>query len=270
MRNSTPLFKGIVAALALTAASSASFASVIFKDGFETGNLSFTSGGAKWTDWPDVTVSNTQKRTGSNAAKFHFGNWAELRFDLGRLYPDVWMSFSLYVPANYTHRVGGDGPNNKFLRVWATDYANTEKIGYSTWPSSGNSDLQADWDTGGAGIGPKGSGTSNFISAADKGKWMTVKIYIKAGTSATAKGTMKLWKNGALVIDDSNTVNNFNANETHGYRYGYLLGAANSGYADSTDFFIDDVVFATTEGDLTGTVVSPPNAPSLSVQPVAQ
>jgi hypothetical protein len=268
MSNSTRLFKGIVAAMALTAASTASFASVIFKDGFETGNLSFTSGGAKWTDWPDVTVSTTQKRTGSYAAKFHFGNWAELRFDLGQLYSEVWISYSLYIPTNYTHRVGGDGPNNKFLRIWGNDYADIEKVGYSTWPSSGNSDLQADWDTG-TGIGPKGSGTSNFISAADKGKWMTVKIYIKSVT-ASAKGSMKLWKNGVLLIDDSNAVSNYTAGNAHAYRYGYLLGAANSGFADSTDLFIDDVVFATTEAELSGVAGSPPNAPSLSVQPVAQ
>lgn len=269
MSNFLRLTKSIAAAMALTVASSASFASVIFKDGFEGGNLAAKTGGSSWDPAATLPVTSERAKTGSKSVKFHFGpdsNWAELRFQFDKPYQEVWFQMSMYVPANYTHRIGGDGPNNKIFRMWGNDYGNYEKIGYSVWPDDGGmSAIAADWDQHGAGLGPKGNFKS-FFTAADLGKWMTVKIYAKAAT-ATTKGTMKIWKNGTLLLTDT-AVDNYTASEIHAYQYGYILGNANSGFAATTDFYVDDVVFATTEAELGGTtVVSPPNAPSLQVTP---
>lgn len=272
MISTSQFIKGLCAAVVLSASSSATMAAVIFKDGFEKGNLSATVGAAKWDGAPDVTVSSTRVKSGSYAAKLHFaadvGRWSQLQFDLGGQYKEVWMTMALYVPSNYYHRVGGDGPNNKIYRLWGTDYGNIEKVGYSVWSAAGDngaSFLAGDWN-GGAGLGPKGD-SALFIGSADLGKWMTVKIYTKAAT-ATTKGTIKIWKNGTLILSDTQ-VNNYTAGESHAYRYGYLIGNANSGFDQTTDFYIDDVVFATTEADLGGSTsatVSPPSAPSLNVQ----
>lgn len=273
MKFSKRLLPGLIVTFLSACISSTGFAAVIFKDDFESGGLltkltaSLTT--ALWGDHPQVSVTADRAVSGSRASKFHFGsdsNWAELRFDLGKVYPEVWLSISMYVPSNYVHRVGGDGPNNKLLRLWGSDYNNWEKVGYSTWPDNGLSSAAADWGGGGPGVGPKGQWAGNFIGSSDLGKWMKIKVQAKAATSSTP-GTLRLWKNGVLVLNDSNALNNYTEGEPHGYRYGYLLGAANSGFAATTDIYIDDVVFATTEADLGDTQTHTPQPPgSIVVQ----
>jgi hypothetical protein len=265
--------KLLVTACVLTLQTMGSSAEVLFKDDFEGGNLAAQVASAKWLDKADVSVSSTVVKSGKYAAKFHFtGNtsadedsWSELRFDLGKLNTELWMQYDLYIPANYKHR--GPGNNNKFLRLWGNDYADYEKIGISTWATSSNiySSLQGDWNSTGGGIGPSGDLSSDFINATDLGKWMTVKIYVKAPT-ASARGTMKVWKNGVIKLDNTGEINNYNAANPHAYRYGYLLGWANSGFAQDTDMYIDNVVFGTKETDISATVASPPMAPTLRVQ----
>lgn len=271
MKLSAHIAKWMIVAV-LAVASSVSSATIIFQDDFETGGLAkvLTSvlGTAKWgTKTSVAVVSTTLARSGNNAAKFSYGNWAELRFDLGKLHPEVWMQMDLYIPSNYVHNSGGDGPNNKLFRLWGNTYDDIEKVGYSNWRNSSNySNLITDWNLGGAGIGPKGNGTPNFIGPADLGKWMRIKIQVKAAT-ATSYGTMKLWKNGVLLLDDTNKVNNYTAGESHAYRYGYLLGWANSAFVQATDLYIDDVIFATSESELGGVEIPLPKPPtSVTVQ----
>lgn len=250
-------------------------AEILFQDGFESGDFSKVSGNAKWGSKNSVTVSPERAKEGAYAAKFHFaGNtslaanadaFSELRFDVGSLRTDVWIQYELYVPANYQHRNADSSDNNKLFRLWGNTYNDIEKVGFSMWPSNGLSRAQADWDSG-TGMGPKGASYGSFITAADLGKWMTIKIQAKAAT-ATQPGTLNLWKNGVLVIDNTNTVNHYRTGETHAFRYGYLLGWSNSGFTETTDLYIDNVTFATQESDLKGTssTTSPPAPPALRI-----
>ena len=228
----------------------------IASDGFERGALA----GPLWGSATSVTVSTDRAHAGSRSAKFHFGGnasldadaWSELRFDLGAVYPELWLRYRLHIPANFVHRDANSSDNNKFIRLWGSTYSDLEKVGASTWlnaPADGYSALIVDWNSNGDGIGPKGTVCGQFIAAADRGTWMDVMIHAKAAT-ATARGTFQVWKNGSLAIDGAGTVDNFTAGEAHGYRYGYLLGWANSGFAQDTDFAIDDVVFGTTQADV--------------------
>lgn len=238
------------------AASSPLAAAEIARDGFESGTL----GGTLWGDATSVTVSADRAHTGSRSAKFHFAGdpsldadaWSELRFDLGAVYPDLWLRYRLFIPANFTHRDATGSDNNKFIRLWGSTYDDLEKVGASTWldsPADGHSSLIVDWNSHGDGIGPKGSVRERFIAAADRGTWMDVMIHATAAT-ATTRGTFQVWKNGTLAIDGTGTVDNYTAGGAHGYRYGYLLGWANSGFTQDTDLFIDDVVFGTTQADV--------------------
>jgi len=254
---------------------------VLLQDGFETAGLasktlaSISKTTAGWTDNADVSVVSGTAKAGAYAAKFHFtGNsdpsadaWSELRFDLGKLTPEVWVKYDLYIPANYSHR--GTGNNNKFLRLWGNTYGDYEKIGLSTWTNlvaDGYSRLSADWNSTGGGIGEGGQSSSNAIAAADRGKWVTFKIYAKAPT-ASAYGTIKVWKNDVLIIDDTSQVNNYMSGETHAYRYGYILGWANSGFAQDTDFYLDNVIMGTAQSDIeqVTSVASPPTPPALQI-----
>jgi hypothetical protein len=251
-------------------------AEVLFEDDFESGTFgktvvsASTSTTARWGDRPSVAVVQTRPKTGRYSAQFRFANdadgdaWSELRFDLGKLNTAVWMQYDLYIPANYQHRPSG---NNKFFRLWGADYGDQEKVGASTWDidsGGGICRLNGDWNTG-PGMGEHGAGNSPFIASADLGTWMTVKIYVKAAT-ATANGTLNIWKNNTLIINNTNTMNNYTAGNSHAYRYGYLLGWANTGFNQTTDMYIDNVVIGTTEADLSGAEVVTPNPPVVSVQ----
>jgi hypothetical protein len=249
-------------------------AGVLFKDDFESGDFTATLGAAKWTNQVKVAVTSSAARSGARSAEFLFVGktdlaadaWAELRFDLGQTYPSLWIQFEMFVPANYEHRTPVGADNNKLLRLWHTDYGvDKEKVGFSTWKNGDKSKLAADWDSGG-GIGPKPQVSQDFIAPSDKGTWLLIKVFAQAAPSSTANGTLKVWKNGTLVIDDTNLMKNFVSTEKHAYRYGYILGWANSGYTSDTRFLVDDVIIATTEADLNAALASPPQAPQLEIQ----
>ena len=220
--------------------------------GFESGDLST----APWGSSRRVTVSSVRASSGDYSARFEFepsttgDAFAELRFDLHSQQREIWIRYDLYIPSNYSHRDAPSSDNNKFFRLWGSDYDSPEKVGASLWPTSANgSRLAFDWNTGN-GIGPKGD-RYGLISEDDLGRWMAVKVHALAATSER-KGSLRLWKNGNLVLDASAEVDNFSAGEPHSYRKGYLLGWSNSGFSSRTFLHIDDVVFATEEADLEG------------------
>lgn len=226
-------------------------ATAFFTDGFSSGDLTHAEGGASWLASTNTSVQSGRGNPGY-ALQYTFSTSAatiaEQRFDLGALYNELTIEFDIYIPngaepwggAAYSH-VNASPSNHKFFRLWGTDYADKEKIGASLFYESGYSEIGPEWDTGG-GIGQKLPHGYGFISLSDLGKWMAVKIYIVAATSTTM-GTMKIWKNGTLWIDATGTMNSYEAGEAHAYRYGYLLGAANGGFAGTTYMMIDNVRF---------------------------
>lgn len=250
---------------------------IIFSDDFSGGGLSKSMNGAQWTSQVSVSVVPSPSFVGTNSAEFSYKGssdlssdaFSELRFDLGRVYPEVWMDLHIYIPSNYEHRNASGTDNNKFLRMWGATYNDGEKLGLSFWPSgSAVSTMIADWSRPGEGIGPKGESYSSFITQSDKGKWMNVRVQVVAAQSSSTPGSLRVWKNGNLVIDNSGIVSNYRSGEPHGYRYGYLLGWSNSGFNTTTKFNIDGVVFATSAADLDagGSGVAPPNPPVITVE----
>lgn len=229
---------------------SASFAKadVIAEDDFESGSASRI-----WGSMADATVAQLPSHTGrsGNALRFLFkgvasdkDSWAEARFDLGREYTQLTIEFDLFVPSNYVHRKPSDNTdNNKFFRLWRVSYDDVEKLGASMLGQSttGNSTIGsdyrvfADW-----GQSTAVKNATGFITADDRGKWMAVRIDIKAATDTTL-GSIKIYKNGKVHLDDA-TIKNHVAG-TQGYRYGYLLGWANSGFNEDTIMYIDNVRF---------------------------
>jgi len=252
-------------------------AEVIFTDDFSSGDLSKSLGSASWGHATRVDVSGAQNIVGpSSAARFTFEGssdlsrdaMSELRFDLGKIYQEVWIQYYLYVPSNYYHRDASGSDNNKMLRIWGQNYSDGEKVGLSTWPeSSGASRVMADWSLRGQSIGQKGDRYSSFISSSDRGKWMKIRVQVSAARSTGDYGTIRVWKNDELVINNYQTVDNYHSGEPHGYRYGYLLGWSNSGFNETTLMYIDGVTFATSVNDLDGgaDVKAPPMPPEIQV-----
>jgi polysaccharide lyase-like protein len=244
------------------------YANVLFSDSFESGTLN----GPFWlgSDSTSVSVSTDRASSGAYSAKFTFAGsssldadaFAELRFSLGKVYPELWVKYKMYIPSNYKHRNANGSDNNKMIRLWGISYNDWEKVGACTWPNSAYSLLQGDWDWPKKGlIGPYGEEYANFIDANDLGKWVEVIVHAKAAT-ATQKGTLQFWKNGTLIINNLGTVDNYYEGGAHGYRYGYLLGWANSGFTQTTYIYIDDVVFGTQKSDISGGTVTPLNPPT--------
>lgn len=228
-----------------------------FTDTFSTGDLSHTEGGASWDlsnagAGDSVAVVSGTGNTG-NGLVFTFGGgasgddaWAEQNFDLGALYSELTIDFDLYIPdgteawggAAYAHR--NDSPsNNKFIRLWGADYSDDEKVGASLFYDAAGSNINIEWSEAQGGIGVNEQASASFIRAADLGEWMSVRVYAKAPTAST-DGVLRIWKNGSLVIERT-AMGNYTVGEPHAYRYGYLLGYANSGFASTTKIVIDNV-----------------------------
>mgnify|MGYP000315487150 CR=1 FL=1 len=253
------------------------YSAVIFQDDFSSGGFDRTNGGAQWVSKVNVEVASTPSLVAANSAKFTFNGssdlsedaFAELRFDLGALYKELWIQFNLYVPENYYHRDSPSTDNNKVLRLWPNEYTDNEKIGLSAWKgSNGGSSMIADWSAQGRGIGPKGETYSSFITPSDRGSWVKLKVHVIAASSSSTPGSIRVWKNDELVVDNYQVMDSFYSGEPHAYRYGYLLGWSNSGFNETTSMYIDGIIFATKESDLQGIVdtASPPLAPEMQVE----
>lgn len=231
-----------------------------FYDGFESGNFSYTENGVSWTGFDgDVTVQAGRGVDLTHSAQFRFLGTApggdasaERRFDLGAIYSELTITFDFYIPdgneswggAAYAHR--NESPNNnKFFRLWPIDYSDHTKVGASFWRNGtapGISTTRSEWSINYGGIGEKGAARAAFINESDLGTWIPVKIYCKAPT-ASQDGTMIIYKNNAPIISNINTMNSYHPEYPIGWRYGYLLGWANSGFDATTYLQIDNVRF---------------------------
>lgn len=234
------------------------WATVIAEDNFESGVK-----GSVWKDFAYVTVEKLPVetgRTGYGLKFFYRGNASELadadaeaRFDLKKEYTDILIEFDLFIPTNYKHVMPSDKTaNNKFLRLWQTTYSVGEQVGAGTLvqDNSTASIIGTDYkrfQNWGISTGVKQS--RDFISAADLGQWISVKIYASAPTDEH-NGTLKIYKNKHVILDDTGIANILPG--TQGWRYGYLLGWANSGFREDTILYMDNVRFSE---------ASPPKAP---------
>jgi hypothetical protein len=261
----------LAAALALVTALPAS-AEVIFQDGFESANLSARQNNVNWGESQSTSVSSERAMSGSYALKFTFqgvasgqDSWSEQRFYLGGNYPDVWVKYDLYVPSNYEHRQQSDSANNKgFLYLWSGDYNSPSGpgLGPNLWPVNAATGpaSEASFYMWGPGWGRHNwTAMPKAIESADRGQWVTIVSHYKYASSANNDGVAEVWKTRGGVQQKIMSIMNGNwyVSGQRGFDQGYLLGWANSGFSQTTVFYIDNVVFSTTS--LLGKV---PNAPS--------
>ncbi len=231
------------------------YAAVFFQDGFESGNLSHSENGTTWSNsGAGISVSSSMARTGSYSLKFHFAGsgddaWAEQRASLGSNMTDFWIRYYLYVPTNYKHRSVSPA-NNKFLAIFRSPYSSPGfQINLSTEPESGgNSKLEIHYYNNGSEQSPiMPSGGGGFLSSsADGGKWAEFITHVKVLTaSGSSDGVIQVWKNGTQVANETG-MNDYGGSGANYINEIYLLGWANSGFDQDTDFYIDDVVFSDT------------------------
>jgi hypothetical protein len=230
---------------------SVSDAALLFSDGFETGNGSYTENGFKWNGGGGrVSVTKEKPHTGTYSVRFVFGpnppgedDWSELRFDMGAIQNELWIEYYLFVPENYEHRMDGVS-HNKFLALWGSkQYSAPDQLQLfiSTWPA-GKAGWQsaafiAAWADEDEVQAPEE--LFNFIGDAHRGSWIRVRYHIKPASTRTARdGDIEMWRDDTKIMS-YNAVGWFHSVE-NGFRNGYLMGWSSSGFAEETKIYLDD------------------------------
>lgn len=246
-----------------------------FSDSFESGDLSHTEGGASWGGATRTAVVTTNPYTGTNSLRFRFEpddldsgtgeEWVEQHFLFGRSCHEVTVEYRLYVPSNFVHRYNANHNNNKFIMLWRDLYGSLKdqwQVGFEYWrindTASMHRFLSSRWDEGyvsdyGSWPSPPPAQWEPFIGGTGPiniGAWNKIKMYAKGASSQTAEdGIVRLTINDTLSFEyTKGRFHNKDLALTDSVlKQGYLLGWSNSGFAERTDFYIDDVKF--TEGE---------------------
>lgn len=276
-------------AFGLIAFSTLATSELLVSDSFESGDMTTPSKiGFKWGNTSKASVvtatarvfnnsllnepapatSQWEAKTGTHALLLHYAvedAWTELRFAFDAPQPELWMSFWLRVPINYSHpKVKGAGDNQKLFRLWMEKYSGSArivgtKIGMSFRGAGGGSSYFF------AKIGGSSDlGRVRFITVPDdRGTWMHLVVHVDSESSPGAKdGLMEVWRKWEGENDYTKTHDLRNqpihlGSTVKGFKQGYLMGWANAHYPVETDFLIDDFELSTSPLFLTA-----PGAPT--------
>lgn len=268
---------------------SAAYGSVIFQDDFEGGNLAKTTNGFKWTAATSTLVTSDGQKKGQYSLRFRFVGkpksttaneeegdaFAEQRFALGAQVKDLWVKYDMWVPANYYHRVEVGSNNNKgLLMLWSGAYSGIQNTSFHFWPANGaanlgDSQISVARKSNGVWVADShimtGTVDVNHRPAAqggDAGRWVTWVVHAKVADVNSFNGAAQIWKDGKKIMDLTN-LENWAPAASNYFDVGYLLGWANSGFTETTDIYLDNVIFGTTAADV-GIGVTTPMAPVLS------
>ncbi|MFW6090069.1 MAG: hypothetical protein ACODAB_09970 [Gemmatimonadota bacterium] len=239
-----------------------------FADDFATGDTSRSEGGFSWSR-SSFPVSSSFGHGDDHALRFSFGpdasgedSSAELRFRLGHELQELWIELHIYYPdgtegigsARYVHRDDVSSDNNKFIRLWQGDYSGARpKLGASTRPSpeelgDGDSHLHNELNPIGSSMGGHGSGAAPWVTDADpdtcrRGEWARVRMHFRVADVGMDNGVSEWWIDDTQVYSRHDLSSAAASEADNHIDRGYLLGWANSGFAEETHIFIDDVRF---------------------------
>ena len=245
----------LAAIVACTLTAHDAFATVLFRDGFESGNLTHTASGIVWGSSAHTRVNSANPRTGSYSLQFNYravppgrDDWSEQRIQFHHPYTDLWFRYDLYIPGNYYHRIQPSSPsNNKFFAIYRDPYRIPGfQVNFSTEPNgSGGSDLEVHYYYNGTEQKPiSPASAENFITSADLGHWHTIVIHVKVPSgNDTYDGVMQLWKDGTQFVNITN-LDSWGGMDKNYINAAYFLGWSNSGYTQKTDFYIDNVIIS--------------------------
>lgn len=223
-----------------------------FSDGFESGALDHAEQGVEYGSSIYTSVTNERARTGQFSLRFTFEGgatgedaWSEQRLS----FPDqteLWVAYDLYVPENYTHRQESGASNNNFLAIYRAPYTDLGfHLNWSLNPDdNGGSNLFLHRYRNGteqAARPPADDLGASVLTEANRGQWVRIETFIRVPSSADSNdGVMRIWKNGTLVTDET-ALNNYGGDNENVFNELYLLGWSNSGFAEDTVFYIDNL-----------------------------
>jgi hypothetical protein len=224
-----------------------------FSDDF-AGTARNNANGFTW-DTSDVDVQPVTF-DGYNCLRFRYGpnaigedSSAEQGFNLGRDLTELWIEYDLHIPANFVLR-NEPQANNKFLALWGADYnvGTTALLEYEYAGSTASSVSKmlslADLYPGQLVREGDRFRATSFLTAALGGTWQQVRVHYRhaSGPGAT-DGVFEGWFGGALQFRSRTDWVFWQTGGSNYMRNGYLMGWANSGFADETDFHIRGIKF---------------------------
>jgi hypothetical protein len=269
----------------LTSAVSSSFeveeeddgVTVLFADDFSSGNLSHSENDIEWTPANTDVATVSVARTGTKCVRFRFGATAtgedanaELRFGGLPNLPEVYLQYYLYYPSGAESPSVGpkfvtQGPeNDKFFRIWGVteeDYGTLPglKFGASTFGTvtddnvlaveyyySPPGDPDAMWAMG-RGNAETGDDTDQlpFLNDSRRGRWIQIRIRVKAATAANNDGVVQIWVDGVLLTSYTALKAWPGVGRPNTFTHGYILGYENNGADTDQIVYLADVAFST-------------------------
>jgi hypothetical protein len=247
-----------------------------FHETWSTGDKSYRSNGIRWTSSSSSTADKAPRVTAvnpttgrSHSLQFEFqGNrdpaddaWSEQRFALGNRPAELHICWDIFVPgpadrdkatAPFVQRKPKGPGNNKLLRLWDDDYRNRHVgAGLSFQPKTsrpGDAEIiveyfyrRADGSLQSkANVGP----WTVIFHDGTRGRWNRIGFHVRlASTSSSNDGRIELRMNGeTLARYEDLPLRSSAPNAKNYFANGYLLGWANSGYDETTRFWIGDVI----------------------------
>lgn len=249
-----------------------SWGATYLSDSFESGNLTSSEGIGSWTGFEYRSgdagaLSTDMAHTGTYSAKFTFtGNasleddaQSQLVFNFGQNIQEFWLQYYVFFPSNYDIRATGGSDNTKLFVIWGDSYStdplamgmemeNDERAGFKAYVAGYPAALSC------AGLfGYVPGGLRWTLESGDKNKWIKFKFHVKRDSGA-GDGMFEMW------VDDVKEIELLNQSfagapcSPNYWRHGYLMGWSNSGFTETTNVYIDDVVIADADpGDETPT-----------------
>jgi hypothetical protein len=188
-------------------------------------------------------------------------------------YQEVWIAYWLRVPHNYFHARGRANNNKGFVYLWKDRYEDRGSADEHVTPTANSIQW---WPTGSNGASRvsvfstrqrngwghmdqatrvastrQAPGEHDRMGLAflphERGRWVRVVVGMRASDSTqAANGFTKIYLDGELAMEWTGLRGGANNRDQNGYDRGYLLGYANSGFEQTTSFYVTDFRVGTT------------------------
>lgn len=201
-------------------------------------------------------------------------SWSEQRFRMESAHPEIWIRYWLKVPTNFKHSSNSPS-NSKLFALWMDGYSSKgagPTVIWEFWNDGSNgSNLAYHYSPGGYRTANSHKQQTQFIRyPEDQGRWMQIVMHVKAATGSSANnGIIKLYRRWAnedsfsLLHKDTGADIAPPSGGPNGWKAGYFMGWSNPGYAEATEWLLDDLVMSRT----TLLDVDPSESPSPAPSP---
>lgn len=191
---------------------------------------------------------------------------AEQRFNLGRHYNDVWVTYWIRVPINFTQ----GSQNSKFLSLWPSTY---DRAGTVTWQTRPNGSGGANLVYQDGGVTSGEADSTPFIAVPDdRGRWMHVAAHVKAASGPNENdGTIQFfrrWEESSYtkIHEKLNADTWDDSGDMQGISQGYIMGWANDPYDQDTEWLLDEFAVHTQSPIDNFALSNKPNPPVLTLK----